>query len=100
MPSIQATTRWRIPVEGTLPLRYWNGDYVVYNPLTGNTHVLDIVAGEVLQVIMAAPTTSRELCRHVAAFLEIPDDARTAENVDGVLVTLDELGLIEPVEAC
>lgn len=100
MSSIQATTSWRVPVEGTLPLRYWDGDYVVYNPLTGDTHVLDIVAGEVLKVIMAAPTTSRELCQHVADFLEVPNDVRTAENVDAVLATLDELGLIEPTEAC
>ena len=100
MSSIQATTAWRVPVEGALPLKYWNGDYVVYNPLTGSTHVLDIVAGEVLKVIMAAPATTRELCRHVADFLEIPNDVRTAENVDAVLAALDELGLIEPVEAC
>jgi PqqD family protein of HPr-rel-A system len=100
MSSIQATTAWRVPVAGTLPLRYWNGDCVVYNPLTGSTHVLDIVAGEVLKVIMAAPATSRELCQHVAEFLEIPNDVRTADNVDAVLAALDELGLIEPVEAC
>jgi len=98
--SNQATTAWRVPIAGTLPLKYWNGDYVVYNPLTGSTHVLDIVAGEVLKVIMAAPATSRELCRHVAEFLEISNDLRTADNVDAVLAALDELGLIEPVEAC
>ena len=100
MSSNQATTAWRVPITGTLPLKYWNGDYVVYNPLTGSTHVLDIVAGEVLKVIMAAPATSRELCRHVAEFLEISNDLRTADNVDAVLAALDELGLIEPVEAC
>ena len=100
MSSIQATTAWRVPAGGTLPLRYWNGDYVVYNPLTGNTHVLDIVAGEVLKVIMAAPATSHDLYQHVADFLEIPNDFRAADNVDAVLAALDELGLIEPVEAC
>ena len=100
MSPMQATTAWRVPVEGVLPLRDWDGDYVVYNPLTGSTHVLDIVTGEVLKAIMAAPATTGELCRHVADFLEIPNDVRTAENVDAVLAALDELGLIEPVEAC
>jgi PqqD family protein of HPr-rel-A system len=96
---MQATTAWRILAEGQLPLRDWNGDYVVYNPLTGSTHVLDIVSGEVLKAIMAAPRTSRELCRHVADFLDVPNDAHTADNVDEVLAVLDELGLIEPIEA-
>ena len=76
------------------------GDYVVYNPLTGNTHVLDIVAGKVLEIIMAGPATSAELCQHIAAFLDVPNDLRTAENVDAILAVLDRLGLIEPVAAC
>lgn len=100
MSPIHTTTAWRVPVDGMLPLRDWDGDCVVYNPLTGSTHVLDIVTGEVLKAIMAAPATSGELCRRVAEFLEVPNDVRTAENVDAVLAALDELGLIEPVEAC
>ena len=55
---MEATAAWQVPVEAKLPLRYWDGDYVVYNPLTGNTHVLDIVAGKVLEIIMAGPATS------------------------------------------
>lgn len=97
---MEATTAWRVPVEGTLPLRYWNGDYVVYNPLTGNTHVLDIVSGEVLTIIMAGRATSRELYQRVADFLDVPNDSRTADNVDEILAALDELGLIERVEVC
>jgi len=42
---------WKIWGGRELELRYWDGDYVVYNPLNGSTHVLDIVAGEVLKAI-------------------------------------------------
>ena len=35
-----------------------------------------------------------------AAFLDVPNDLRTAENVDAILAVLDRLGLIEPVAAC
>ena len=96
MSSLQATTAWRVPVDGTLPLRDWNGDYVVYNPLTGSTHVLDIVTGEVLKAIIAGPATTQELCRHVAVFLDVPNDSQAADHVDEMLAALDELGLIEP----
>jgi PqqD family protein of HPr-rel-A system len=94
---MEAETAWRLTVEGGLPLRYWDGNYVVYNPLTGNTHVLDIVTGEVLETIMAGRATSGELCRHVARFLDVPNDGQTAENVREILLALDVIGLIEPV---
>ena len=91
---------WKIWGGGELELRYWDGDYVVYNPLNGSTHVLDIVAGEVLKAIGAGRGQRSELCRRVAEFLEMPNDATVADNVREILAQLDELGLIEPVGGC
>lgn len=82
-------------------MRCWDGDYVVYSPLSGNTHVIDIVSGEVLAAIMmSARARASELCRHVAAFLEVPNDFAVAEHVSSILGTLDHLGLIEPADGC
>lgn len=91
---------WKTCGGGELPLRYWEGDYVVYNPLTGNTHVLDIVAGKVLKTISAGDGHSSEICRCIAEFLEVPNDAGIADSVREILTHLDELGLIEPVDGC
>ena len=91
---------WKTLGRGELELRYWDGDYVVYNPLTGSTHVLDIVTGEVLKAIGAGRGRVSELCRCVADFLEVPNDAGLAGNVRGILAQLDELGLIEPADGC
>lgn len=91
---------WRLTVDGPLPFRCWDGDYVVYNPLSGNTHVLDIVTGEVLTSIMTTLARSSELCRHVADYLEVPNDAAVAEHVARILDALDRLGLIEPADGC
>ncbi len=90
-------TAWHVPLDEALALRYWSGEYVVYNPLTGNTHLLDIVAGELLKRIAAGTATTDELCGHVAEFLDVPRDARTMENVVAILAALDHLGLIEPI---
>jgi PqqD family protein of HPr-rel-A system len=78
----------------------WDGDYVVYNPLSGNTHFLDIMSGEVLEAIIAGRTTLRQLCAHMAEFLDVANDARIEESVREILTALDELGLIEPVKGC
>ena len=87
-------------VEGEVPVRCWEGDYVVYNPLSGNTHIFDIVTGEILKQIMAGDVPTEKLYRHIAEFLDLPNDARVAENVGEILTSLDELGLIEPADGC
>lgn len=82
-------------------MRAWDGDYVVYNPLSGNTHLLDIVTGEVLKIIAAGPARASTLCGRVAEFLELPaDDANLAHQVGEILDVLDDLGLIEPARGC
>lgn len=91
---------WRSANAMPVPTRYWEGDCVVYNTLSGDTHILDIVAGEILRAVMEKPVQGRELVRHIAAFLEVPDDDTTLANVSQILHRLDELGLIEPGSAC
>jgi PqqD family protein of HPr-rel-A system len=92
--------RWRIGAGESISLRCWDGDFVVYNPLSGNTHVLDIVTGEILRAIMARTMSESELCTHVASFLEVPNDAGVAEHVGRIVATLDRLALIEPANGC
>ena len=88
-------------VAGTiLAIRYWGGDYVVYNPLSGNTHILDIATGELLKAIVNERMTTHDVCRCLAQFLEVPDGADVADSVGRILNHLDELGLIEPVGGC
>lgn len=98
LPEIEST--WRLALGAPLPLRYWDGDYVVYNPLSGHTHVLDIVTGHVLTTIMKAHACGVDLCRQVAEFLEVPNDDAVAEHVARILDVLDGLGLIEPADGC
>jgi PqqD family protein of HPr-rel-A system len=91
---------WRLARDTPPPVRYWGGDYIVYNTLSGDTHVLDIVAGEALRAIIAGPIASSAICERIASLLEVSSDQRVATNVDAILALLDELGLIEPVDAC
>ena len=90
---------WRLSVAPPLPLRVWEGEAVVYNPLSGDTHFLDVLTGELLRVIMAGPATVATLRQAAATFLEVTDDERLGGHVGQALAALDELGLIEPA-AC
>ena len=86
---------WRL-IPGVVPVIHcWDGDYVVFAPLSGNTHILDITGGELLQALLTGPETADAIHRKIAALLELPADTALAEQVDGMLENLDELGLIE-----
>jgi PqqD family protein of HPr-rel-A system len=95
MANAAPTTRWRLTVAEPFPVRCWEGDYVVYNSLSGDTHLLDIVSGHVLTRIIESPARASELRSRVAAFLEVPDDAAVDAQVNEILEALDDLGLIE-----
>lgn len=99
-------TVWRLIWRGDLPMHDWEGDLVVYNPLSGNSHVLDIVTGEVLRLIAAGPQSERELLDEIVRFLDL-SDVSMEEGDDSVLgklrfrlAVLVDLGLIEPAAAC
>ena len=100
MANAAPDTRWRITVAEPFPLRCWEGDYVVYNSLSGDTHLLDIVSGHVLTRILESPAGASELRSRVAAFLEVPNDAAVDVQVKEILDALDDLGLIEPASGC
>src|SRR6185436_11881504 len=90
---------WRLSVASPLPLRVWDGEVVVYNPISGDTHMLDVVTGELLRAITAGPAAVESLRQAAAAFLDVPDDDQLGRHVGQALAALDELGLIE-LAAC
>jgi PqqD family protein of HPr-rel-A system len=88
--------RWRVAANEPLKWRCWSGDYVVFNPLSGQTHFLEIFAGHVLKLIMSGTSSILELRSEAARFLEVESDDRLAQTVEELLRRLEEVGLIEP----
>lgn len=94
--DLPAERSWR--ALGGLQWRCWDGDVVVFNPLSGYTHVLDVVAGQILTLLISDPRPGSAVRRAVAAFLEVPDDDRIAATVHDTLIRLEDTGLVEPVD--
>jgi PqqD family protein of HPr-rel-A system len=78
----------------------WGGECAVFNRLSGDTHLLDVVSSEVLRIVTAGTVETEQLCQKIAEFLDLPNSADLKENVSEILASLDELGLIEPADAC
>jgi PqqD family protein of HPr-rel-A system len=84
---------WRT-IEG-LRWRCWEGDFVVFNPSSGYTHLLDIVTGQILTLLISGLGTVSAVRSGVSAFLEVPDDDKLAETVEDILTRLEDTGLVE-----
>ena len=86
---------WKVIDPCDFRWRFWDGQHVVYNPASGDTHLLNPVAGEALQSIQQSPADVLELVSRVASRLELPSDRQLLEQVEKLVNELNKLGLIE-----
>ena len=92
-----ARLSWRLPAGADVAWRCWDGDYVVFNPLSGNTHCLDIVTGEVLKAVMEGDGEASSIASRTAEFLDVEQDDKLSATVAEILERLEGAGLIEGV---
>jgi PqqD family protein of HPr-rel-A system len=91
------STVWRRTETQDLPRRWWEDQLVVYHPGSGDTHLLNLVAGEVLESLQQSPANVVELTDRVALRLDRQPDEPLLAQIEQLLHELDELGLVEVV---
>jgi PqqD family protein of HPr-rel-A system len=89
-------TRWVVPEANALAWRIWGDEFFVYNSASGQTHHLNLLAGEALRSLEAEAADVCELIRRLANQFEIAEDSPPLKMVDRLIHELDELGLIAP----
>ena len=90
------------PFSGpALSLRNWGEEFAVFNPLSGHTHIVDSIAGTMLQTLVSSgPSSETELQRLLADKLGFEMGEPLEAALAQLLAQLDEQGLIEPVSPC
>ena len=83
----------------TLLTKSWEDGVVVYHIDSGNTHLLNPFAGQVLKILAAAPADSTTIARQLAREINVASDSELDYTISCLLDHLDFLGLIEPVAA-
>lgn len=86
---------WHVVPGQSLAFREWDGVAVLYNDLSGNTHLLDGAAIEVLEALRPAPATAAMLASALADRIECDADELTT-LIDELLAGLAGLDLVEP----
>ena len=88
------TAVWR---AANLLTKSWPDGVVVYNLDSGNTHLLNPIAGQVLKLLVDAPADATMIACQLACQINLESDRELDYNVANLLTQLDSLGLIEPV---
>lgn len=86
---------WRVLPGQALHYRAWDEEYVVFNNLSGDTHLLDGGAMQLLLAVAAAPGGAAALGERLGSALGL--DAQEISEIPAMLEGLCALSLIEPV---
>ena len=86
--------QWRVFPGQVLRQRAWEEDYVVFNNLSGDTHLLDSGAMQLLLAVAELPGSSAALAERLRLALGL--DQQEIDEIPGMLDDLRALSLIEP----
>jgi len=90
---------WRLTRGQRLLRQCWDGECVLYNDLSGDTHLLDEFALALLEQLQAAPQSTAQLA---ASFQVDPDPEAGVPPEDSAAMlhtVLDDLAALHLVEA-
>ncbi len=89
---------WQCAAYSRLLLHRHQGseEILLFDSGSGNTHVIDPVAAEVLQTLQKGPADVDTLVLGVAAALKLPPDRPLESYIDTLLHTLHRQHLIQP----
>lgn len=84
--------------DQSLHFHSWNDEFVVYNNLSGDTHLLGSAAAQVLLKLQHGPSDAITLARSLASLLQVEMmDESLAPQIEKLLADLNALDLIEQI---
>lgn len=94
---MQRLTKWQATAPDELHIHAWDNEVVVYDALSGNTHLLDAVAAQVLQSIAMAPADTAGIAQMLAELWRESPAEQAHAQVDAILAELAGISLITAV---
>lgn len=88
--------RWRARNNPKLIRRTWEGESVVFSPLSGETHFLNAFSDEALAALEEEALTLDGLVERLRELTPEDQGAKLAESLGALIQRFDDIGLIEP----
>lgn len=93
---MDSSMKWRLISDQALHLCGWDDEFVVYNNLSGDTHLLGSAAAQILLKLQHAPSDAIHLAESLASSLQVEVmDESLAPQLTHILADLNALALIE-----
>lgn len=88
--------RWRARNNPKLIRRTWEGESVVFSPLSGETHFLNAFSDEALAALEQDTLSTDELIDRLSVLTPADQAQHLQESVNALVQRFDDIGLIEP----
>jgi len=75
--------------------RFWDEECVIYNQLTGETHLVDGMGAELFKLISEKTTTRALLLQNIQSVFELETDSDMEGLLDNLILEYQKLGLVE-----
>jgi PqqD family protein of HPr-rel-A system len=87
--------KWQAISTQAVHLRSWDDEFVVYNSLSGDTHLLGAAAGHILTALQHAPSDETSLTESLCETLHAEPTPEMSLQIQAILTDLHKLALIE-----
>jgi PqqD family protein of HPr-rel-A system len=91
--------KWTVPEDWRLEWRQWGRFHVVFNPASGDTHLLNSIPAYFLKSLETKAATLEELRILAADLLDRTPGEAISRDIEALVLELDELGLIAPARS-
>jgi PqqD family protein of HPr-rel-A system len=87
--------KWQLISNQAVKLRSWDTEFVVYNSLSGDTHLIGPTAAHILIRLQQAPTDAGSLADVLSRAWQVDPSEELVLQIDEILADLHKLALIE-----
>lgn len=87
---------WRSPAYPQLHQQEWEHEFFVFNPASGDTHLLNPLSMEILRLLGGNPLTLEQLLERLQLLIDDGEPPLSSMVMHQHLAQLDLMGLIAP----
>jgi PqqD family protein of HPr-rel-A system len=87
-----------LPKAAVIRCHFWDDECVIYNQLTGETHLVDGMGAEIFKLISDKTVTRMQLLENIHSVFELEIDFDVEGFLDNLILQYQKLGLLDVME--
>jgi PqqD family protein of HPr-rel-A system len=89
--------KWQLVAAHAVKLRAWDDELIVFNYLSGDTHLLGDAAGHIVAILQHSPADDRTIAAELCRRMQFGRTDEVIPEVGHILAELKALNLVEEV---